>query len=280
MQEARGRVAELTRRGLCTPDAGMLLTKYSSALDNIDNASYEARCEATDGAPETAVAVLVYAIQYGINSELARDIRRWTKLVAGIKSQLGQMRQFIAEPLQPSGPPSISQDSSSPHSMNNTDPLPHALQPSPPQPPRNVNVQLPTPDATRPSTPVNSPSPSPHSRDDMQLTTPPVSDASRPCSPAPSQLSRSRSGVLSSAAPPSRNAPLASSNGASMSDGYSSDDSDDSELNKATGIETSMGDSTIRQRGSAAKECPYCSEPFVRGDMRSEHMRICTRAPQ
>lgn len=35
-----------------------------------------------------------------------------------------------------------------------------------------------------------------------------------------------------------------------MSDGYSSDDSDDSELNKATGIETSMGDSTIRQRGS------------------------------
>lgn len=33
MQEARGRVAELTRRGFCTPDAGVLLIKYSSALD-------------------------------------------------------------------------------------------------------------------------------------------------------------------------------------------------------------------------------------------------------
>lgn len=67
----------------------------SFSVGSIDNASYEARCEATDGAPETAVAVLVYAIQYGINSELARDIRRWTKLVAGIKSQLGQVSIFL-----------------------------------------------------------------------------------------------------------------------------------------------------------------------------------------
>lgn len=167
------------------------------------------------------------------------------------------MRQFTAEPLQPSVPPSVLQDSVSSYSPNNIDPLPQVPQPSPPQPPHNGNVQLPTPDATRPSTPAK-PSPQPpHSRGDTQLTTPPESDASRPCSPVtpPSQLSRSRSGVLSSASP-LRKTPLASGNDTPISDGYSSDDSDDSlEPNMATGIETSMGESesTIRQRG------PYVS---------------------
>lgn len=47
-----------------------------------------------DGAPETVVAVLVYSVRYGINSELTEDIRRWTKLVAGIKAQLGHVSTF------------------------------------------------------------------------------------------------------------------------------------------------------------------------------------------
>lgn len=44
-----------------------------------------------DGAPETIVAVLVYSVRYGLNSELTKDICRWTKLVTGIKAQLGRV---------------------------------------------------------------------------------------------------------------------------------------------------------------------------------------------
>ncbi|KAL1938390.1 hypothetical protein VTO73DRAFT_11630 [Trametes versicolor] len=81
------RVDELERYGYLAGNPA-LAAVYRAALRRIDRESTAVRRMVVTNGPKTIAAVLVYAVQHGINSKRSRKIRVWTKKVSLIRHQI------------------------------------------------------------------------------------------------------------------------------------------------------------------------------------------------